>query len=193
MATKADVLEALLLRAAPLRDPGAGSVTAQLERLSAQVAQLRTVQQAALDAARGGPQTTTASFARSEGGGESGRSAKGTVLQWLPASFALSPLLSGLLRLFGGGGADKEPPPLVRFALPAARNVMAGISAEVGHAFEVDYGQGGVPRPVMAPQVTVQVQAMDSRSFLDHRQDIALAVRQAMLESGVLNDVVREV
>jgi hypothetical protein len=192
MATKADVLEALLLRGAPLRVPGAGSVTAQLERLSAQVAQLRTMQQAALDAARGGSQTTV-SFARAEGGGESGRSAKETVLPWLPGSVALSPLLSGLLRLFGGGGADKELPPLVRFALPAARNVMAGVSAEVGHAFEVDYGQGGVPRPVMAPQVTVQVQAMDSRSFLDHRQDIALAVRQAMLESGVLNDVVREV
>jgi hypothetical protein len=33
---------------------------------------------------------------------------------------------------------------------------------------------------------------MDSRSFLDHSGDIAMAVRQAMLESSVLNDVVRE-
>jgi hypothetical protein len=33
---------------------------------------------------------------------------------------------------------------------------------------------------------------MDSRSFFDHSNDIALAVRQAMLESSVLNDVVRE-
>ena len=32
-------------------------------------------------------------------------------------------------------------------------------------------------------QITVQVQAMDSQSFLDHSNDIALAVRQAMLES----------
>jgi len=36
------------------------------------------------------------------------------------------------------------------------------------------------------------VQAMDSKSFLDHSADIAMAVRQAMLESSVLNDVVRE-
>ena len=41
-------------------------------------------------------------------------------------------------------------------------------------------------------QITVQVQAMDSQSFLDHSNDIALAVRQAMLESSVLNDVIRE-
>jgi hypothetical protein len=34
---------------------------------------------------------------------------------------------------------------------------------------------------------------MDSQSFLDHSQDIALAVRQAMLETTVLNDVIREV
>jgi hypothetical protein len=80
----------------------------------------------------------------------------------------------------------------VRFALPAARNVTAGVSERAREAFGIDYGQGGVPRAVMAPQVTVQVQAMDSRSFLDHSQEIARAVRQAMLESDVLQGVVRE-
>jgi hypothetical protein len=44
----------------------------------------------------------------------------------------------------------------------------------------------------MPTQITVQVQAMDSQSFLDHSNDIALAVRQAMLETSVLNDVIRE-
>ena len=42
-------------------------------------------------------------------------------------------------------------------------------------------------------QMIVQVQAMDSQSFLDHSDDIAQAVRQAMLQSSVLNDVIREV
>jgi len=59
----------------------------------------------------------------------------------------------------------------------------------------VDSAQGGMPRPVVeraAPQITVQVQAMDSQSFLDRSGDIARAVRQAMLESSILNDVVRE-
>jgi hypothetical protein len=32
---------------------------------------------------------------------------------------------------------------------------------------------------------------MDSQSFLDHSTDIAMAVRQAMLESNVLNDVIQ--
>ena len=69
------------------------------------------------------------------------------------------------------------------------------MSESGGQAFAVDNPQGGLPRPAQtaAPaQITVQVQAMDSRSFLDHSADIAMAVRQAMLESSVLNDVVRE-
>jgi hypothetical protein len=43
-----------------------------------------------------------------------------------------------------------------------------------------------------ATQITVQVQAMDSRSFLDHSEDIAQAVRQAMLNSHGINDVITE-
>jgi hypothetical protein len=43
-----------------------------------------------------------------------------------------------------------------------------------------------------APQVTIQVQAMDSRSFLDHSTEIARAVREAMLNMHSLNDVVSE-
>jgi hypothetical protein len=107
----------------------------------------------------------------------------------------LSPLISGVLKLFGGGGGSSDPPPLVKFALPSSLNVNAGVSASVGGPFGVDAGQGGLPRPVVqaaAPQITVQVQAMDSQSFMDRSGDIARAVRQAMLESSVLNDVVRE-
>ncbi len=89
-----------------------------------------------------------------------------------------------------------SPPPLVKFALPSSQSVDAGVSSALpGQAFAVDSAQGGLPRPVAnaAPQqITVQIQAMDSQSFLDHSNDIALAVRQAMLESSVLNDVVRE-
>jgi hypothetical protein len=34
---------------------------------------------------------------------------------------------------------------------------------------------------------------MDSQSFLDRSNDIAAAVRKAMLETSTLNDVIREV
>jgi hypothetical protein len=40
--------------------------------------------------------------------------------------------------------------------------------------------------------ILVQVQAMDSQSFMDHSQDIAQAVRQAMLNLNSLNDVVQD-
>ncbi|MCC6364698.1 MAG: hypothetical protein IT165_14350 [Bryobacterales bacterium] len=40
--------------------------------------------------------------------------------------------------------------------------------------------------------VVVNVQAMDSRSFLDHRDDIASAVREALLNSHPLGDYLAE-
>ena len=43
-----------------------------------------------------------------------------------------------------------------------------------------------------APQITVNVQAMDARSFMDRSNDIALAVRDAMLNLNSINDVVNE-
>jgi hypothetical protein len=46
-----------------------------------------------------------------------------------------------------------------------------------------------------APQtqtIQVNIQAMDSQSFLDRQDDIARAVREAMLHSNSLNDVVLE-
>jgi 2C-methyl-D-erythritol 2,4-cyclodiphosphate synthase len=45
---------------------------------------------------------------------------------------------------------------------------------------------------VWAPSITVQVNAMDSRSFLDHSDDIAHAVREAILSAHTLTDVVSE-
>jgi hypothetical protein len=46
-----------------------------------------------------------------------------------------------------------------------------------------------VPAPA-APQVTVNVTAMDSQSFMDHSNDIANAVREAMLNLHPINGVV---
>jgi predicted nucleotide-binding protein len=64
----------------------------------------------------------------------------------------------------------------------------------------VDYNQSGDPRAINgsasssqpSPQITIQVQAMDSRSFIDHSQDIAKAVREAMLNMHSLNDVISD-
>ena len=65
-----------------------------------------------------------------------------------------------------------------RLSLPPAVNVNAGISAAaIRAAFGVETRRAdcrGRPAPrLAAPQITVQVQAMDSQSFLDHSNDIA--------------------
>jgi|SRR5581483_732445 len=127
----------------------------------------------------------------------SGSSMGGTLLEVLGGGLGLSPLIWGIVGLFDGGGGSPAPALLTRFALAPSIQANAGVSESGGQVFAVDYPQGGLPRAVSTPmpapaQITVQVQAMDSRSFLDHSGDIALAVRQAMLESSVLNDVVRE-
>jgi len=131
----------------------------------------------------------------SASGSSSSSPVASTLLNVFGAGLGLSPLISGIASLLGGGGSDSAPDPLMKFALPPSINVSAGVSESGGAAFAVDNPQGGLPRPapVSPPaQITVQVQAMDSKSFLDHSADIAMAVRQAMLESSVLNDVVRE-
>jgi hypothetical protein len=55
-----------------------------------------------------------------------------------------------------------------------------------------DYGGNGLPRAQTTSNVTVQVNAMDSRSFLDRSGDIAAAVRQAILSNHSINDVLSE-
>jgi hypothetical protein len=90
---------------------------------------------------------------------------------------------------------------LVKYAMPPSI-AFQGANTDAGVAF-ADYDQTGMPRsygtpaptgsaPQSAPQITVNVQAMDARSFLDRSSDIAAAVREAMLNMNSLNDVVSE-
>jgi hypothetical protein len=101
----------------------------------------------------------------------------------------------------------------VKYALPAAADFQAAESQ--GQVTGLDYDQNGMPRsyaPAGAsartsgspngsaggavsgatPQITVNVQAMDARSFMDRSNDIALAVRDAMLNLNSINDVVND-
>ncbi|HWQ55525.1 MAG TPA: hypothetical protein VN442_17695 [Bryobacteraceae bacterium] len=113
-------------------------------------------------------------------------------------ALGMVPLAKAVWGLFGGGGNEEELPDLVKYALPASLRfeTAEGPGASLRG---VDYAQDGLPRAYSAeraveagPQVTVQVQAMDSRSFLDHKEEIAQAVREAMLNTHSLNDVVNE-
>ena len=108
----------------------------------------------------------------------------------------VSPLVSGLVSLFSGGSNSGTPvAALPKFSLPSAVNLVAGQSStDPSSQFGVDVAQGNSPRPIVnnSPQIVVQVQALDSKSLMDRSHDIALAVRSAMLDSGILTDVIRE-
>jgi hypothetical protein len=101
------------------------------------------------------------------------------------------PLVSLFSSLFGGG-QSQQPASLVPFSLPPSLNLESTTNNQ-----DVVWGENGLPRPAASggganagQQITVQVQAMDSQSFLDHSDDIAQAVRQAMLNMNSINDVV---
>lgn len=115
------------------------------------------------------------------------------VLTVLRDGLGVAPLIGGLISLFSGG--QEEPAPFVKYALPSPVNFQA--AEQGGMIVAADYDQAGMPRaaaPATASpaQVTVQVQAMDARSFLDRSGDIAMAVRDAMLNLNSINDVVND-
>jgi hypothetical protein len=166
-----------------------GAVMEQLTSIAAQLTQLSATnhilaQQAVAYAAQ--------SSSTSSSGGGSVLDAVGSVLG---GGLGLSSLITGLMGLFGGGSS--APPPVTPYVPPLPIQAEAGFSnAGGGVPLGIDSAQGNAPRAMTSAsptQITVQVQAMDSQSFLDRSQDIALAVRQAMLESTVLNDVIRGV
>jgi hypothetical protein len=175
---------------------GGSGVADQFTRLAEQFQQLQTVSQAQTESVQANTQAVAQNTTQL---GQTGTSTAGRVGSALESTLGLgtglSPLITGLMSLFGGGRSS-QPAELTKFSLPPSISVNAGVSeASPTQAFGVDYAAGGQARPATssapaAPQITVQVQALDSQSFMDRSQDIAMAVRQAMLESSVLNDVI---
>jgi hypothetical protein len=111
----------------------------------------------------------------------------------LGGGLSLMPLVSLFSSLFGGG--QSQPAPLVPFALPPSLNLQSTTNNQ-----SVAWGENGLPSAAggsgggsgsnAGQQITVQVQAMDSQSFLDHSDDIAQAVKQAMLNMNSINDLI---
>ena len=130
--------------------------------------------------------STVASVARSAGSA-------------LGGGLTISPLISGIAKLFGIGREPQALPALTPFALPTTIALDGGVTQSGASPVSgVSYGQSGLPRAISAvptanTTISVNVQAIDSRSFLDHSDDIARAVREAMLNSHPLNDVIAEI
>lgn len=169
-------------------------VTEQLTSLTTQISSLTSIQQSQISALQDNTQAITQNTSSKSSSGSSVsstvESAASSVLGGGLSS--LSPLIGGILSLFGGGGQTQEVPS--PFMLPQPVQSVAGLTSSApGQVVPVSYGETGQPRAQSAsasPQVTIQVNAMDSQSFLDHSDDIANAVKQAILNSSSLNDVI---
>ena len=175
---------------------GSGSnVSEQVATLSKYLNDLRLTQQLSIDTLTANTQALVQNTV-TKSSGTSTTSTAGSLLSGLfGGNFGLSPILNGLISLFKGSGAPTLQP-LVPFSLPPAIQYESGYSASNGgQVGAANYGQSGAPRvssPSPATNVQIQVNAMDSRSFLDHSADIASAVREAMLHSNSLNDVIAD-
>jgi hypothetical protein len=169
-------------------------VTEQLTSLTTQITSLTSIQQSQISALQDNTQAVTQNTTSKASGGSS----VGSTVESAASSFlggglsSLSPLIGGLLSLFGGGGQTLAAPS--PFMLPAPVQSQARLTASApGQVAPVSYGDTGQPRAQSAggsAQVTIQVNAMDSQSFIDHSDDIANAVKQAILNSNSLNDVI---
>ena len=93
------------------------------------------------------------------------------------ATGGIGSIISGISSLFGGG--SKAPEPLKLFTLPDPQNQTVHL-------------QGGGPSSSSSSAVHVHVQTMDSQSFVSRSNDIARAVKTAMLNSHSINDVISE-
>ena len=110
----------------------------------------------------------------------------------------VGPIVTGLVNLFGSSEPESLPA-LEKFQAPSSISVEAGLSGAREYG-SVRYAQGGLPEmagvskssTAQGTTIQVNIQAMDSQSFLDRQEDIARAVREAMLHSNSLNDVVLE-
>jgi hypothetical protein len=191
----ANDLYQVFLQAAGQQSMELGGVRYALEEVIAQLG-VAQQQQAAVQRAQAqaAAESRPQSQASSNGGGVAS-----TVVDVLKNGLGIGSLIGGLVGLFSGG--SDAPPPLVKYALPAAVNIAAAESG--GQLTTADYDQMGLPRayaPASAAgaaaqqgaQITVNVQAMDARSFLDRSGDIAMAVRDAMLNLNSINDVVND-
>lgn len=107
----------------------------------------------------------------------------------------LSPIIKGLIGLFRGSPeAPVVGPSKYLFPSNAATNVGAALNSDGSAALANYDGTGGIKRvPAASPTINIRVEALDSRSIIDRSDDIAAAVRQAVLSNSSLNDTLGDI
>jgi hypothetical protein len=173
----------------------AKDVTEQITALTSQITTLTSTQQTQIGVTQDNTQALTQNSSAKSSGSSIGSTVGSLASSVLGGGLSLSPIISSLLSLFGGSDSQTLSAP-APFKLPTPVQYNAGLSAaSPGQAVPVSFDAGGQPRSQAAspaPQVTVTVNAMDSQSFLDHSDQIASAVRQALLSSNSLSDIISD-
>lgn len=107
--------------------------------------------------------------------------------------------ISALLDMFKGSKAsdawDAYQPNRYMWELPS--HASEGLTSATSRISTIDSRYDGAPRPIESKEMSgnridVRIEALDARSFLDRKEEIAEAVRQAMLTSGVLGSPLNE-
>ncbi len=111
-------------------------------------------------------------------------------------SLFLGPVWKGLFSLFAGGGGEQEALPLTKFSFPdQTRTDLAASLRNGGQASSLRTDAFGLSQaaPVVQPSIQISIQALDARSILDRSEDIAAALKQAMLSNHEINDNLNEI
>ena len=122
-------------------------LSGQLTTITEQLQQLQTVNQTQIASIEQNTQAVAQdASAKGSSGTSTAKSVGSTIESVLGFGLGLSPLISGLVSLFGGGGGSAAPAPLVPYIAPLPVNATAGISASNAGAFGVDTAAGGLPQ-----------------------------------------------
>jgi hypothetical protein len=152
-------------------------------------------------------------------GGSTGSTIGSIATTFLESGLGIVPLLSGLMGLFGGGSsappalekytmpsaisfesadtgsglsaADFDQmgtPRLVGSMADSPGMASGGVTTSAGSGSQGG-GTSGSGTSAAMPQISVNVQTMDAQSFMDNSNQIAQAVRSAMLNLSSINDV----
>lgn len=187
-----------------LRDDTVRQLAALLRALHPLIALLQSVQAANTVATAANTvatvqnSTSTAAGVGGEGGTGGGGGLFSSLLGGFSKMLGIASIGLNILNLFRGRRESalsltpyQEPTPL-SLEVANTRNILPGLP-------RVDQEAGGAPRPIATTpppppmQVTVNVSAIDSRSFMDYGPALAQAVRDAMLHMHPINQVVRDV
>ncbi len=166
---------------------GGSGTSSSMSQASNEIMQLRTAyqQQAQLIAAN--TQALQSNTSVQSNGHSVGSTLGGLASTFLGGGLGLlSPIVSGIASLFGGG--PSAPPPLNYYVPPPPIALNGFMQPQSTGTMQTAAQPGN--GSAAAPQVTVHVQAMDSQSFMDRANDIASAVREAMLNLHPINHVI---